>query len=208
MNDNHFDRKFNYFFIATLLVIAVLFIAITRLVEYRTNKALKDYSMLPNNVKVIDKVILGRSYPRFRYLNSKHIDYPISKLFRSGTIELVCTNQKKILLVMKEYINKYLEPKVSDDAYLFISSRIENGVFKKGEVKIQKITFLSRKYFDTIASDPLSTIEIRSIINALKERKNSSIDLYTFEEGNYFYGNTEVSKVKTFVNKCKQVDNY
>ena len=204
--NNLFYRRLKYGVISTLLITVSLSIAIKFLVEYRTNQALKDYSMLPNDVEVIDKVILGRSYPGFRYLLSEHMDYGINKLFRSGAIELVCTNQKDILLVVKDFMHKYIRAGASDKAVLHISFRFEDGL-KKGVVKIPQINFLSEKYFDTLASNPLSELEIDSIIKALEERTFDRISFSTLEGGNSFYGDTEVSKVKMLVARCQQTIN-
>lgn len=197
-----FSIILKYGSINILLIIIGSFIAIARLVEYRTNKALQDYSMLPNNVEVVNKVILGRSYPGFRYLLSKHMNYGINKLFRSGVIELVCTDRKEILLIMKDFQHKYVAPGASDKGNLFIDFRLENGE-TKGNVEIQEVTFLSKGYFDNLASNYLSKLEINSIIKALKERDSNSIIFYTFERINAFYGNAEVSEVKKLVAKCR-----
>jgi hypothetical protein len=199
--NNLFSRILKYAFYISLSLIICSFIVVTRVVEHRTNKALQDYSMLPNQVKVVDKVILGRSYPRFRYLSSEHMDYGINKLFRSGAIELVCTERGDILLVMKNFVHKYVAPERVDNASLFISFRVEDGI-QKGEVEIQEVTFLSKEYFDTIASNPLSKSKITSIIKALEERNSDDIGFSIFDGGSAFYGHTKVSDVKKFVNRC------
>lgn len=201
--NNCLYRILKYGFFFTLLGTIISFIVITRIVEHRTNEALQDYSMLPDNQKVVDKVVLGRSYPGFRYLSSEHMNYKINQLFRSGVIEIVCTNRNYILLVMKDFKHKNVAPGRTEKGYLFIDLRVENGE-KKGNIVIDEVTFLSKGYFHTLASSPLSYIEIISIIKALEERKSNHIGFGTFDGGNAFSGNAEVSEVKKLVDRCQK----
>lgn len=196
----NFKKVFIYILISILSLLLIIL-----LVEIRTSIALNDYSMLPHGVKIVDKVVLGRrnrtlseGLGKAYYLEFRH---GIDKAFRRGAIELVCTNGGNILLVMKDY-KKYIEE--ADEAFLFISFRVENSIFK-GEVKINRIEFLSREYFDTFVSIPLSETENVSVLKALKQRKSSNIGLSTFDGGNAFIGNAKVSDVEMLINKCQKI---
>lgn len=165
--NNLFYRIFKYGSITILLVIIASFITIKSIVEYRTNEALQDYSMLPDGIEVFDKVVLGRSYFSFMHLFSKNMDFGIDKLFRNGAIELVCTNQNYILLIMKEFKHSRVASGRTEKGYLYIDFRMENSR-PIGETIIEEVTFLSKEYFDTLSSSPLSDSELNSIVKALE----------------------------------------
>jgi hypothetical protein len=199
---NDFKKIFLYLSaaIGSLLLIVLV-------VEIRTNIALNDYSMLPEGVKVVDKVVLGR---RERTLSKGlgraydlEFENGIFRAFRRGAIELVCTNQNFILLIMKD---RKPHGGGADTATLSISGDMENGIFK-GETEIKRMEFLSNEYFDTLASDPLSDTEIASILQALKDRKSNNIGLSIFDGGNGFIGNAKLSDVEMLITQCKKPTN-
>lgn len=185
---NNSKTIFIYIFAPILSLLLIIL-----LVEIRTTKALNDYSMLPSGVKVVDKVILGR--------RNRGIYEGLDQAFRRGAIELVCTNQGNILLLMKDYV-RHLS--IYKEATFYTSFRIENGV-KKGQANINQMNFLSSKYFDTFASDSLSKIEVGSILQALKERSSNEIGLSFSESANAFVGNAKLSDVEMLINQCQKI---
>jgi hypothetical protein len=185
---NNLKKIFLYISASILLLLLIIFV-----VEIRTTIALNDYSMLPDGVKVVDKVVLGR--------RNRGIFEGLDKAFRRGAIELVCTNQGNILLLMKDYI---LHFSIYKEAIFYTSFRIENGV-KKGRSEINQMEFLSSKYFDTLVSTPLSEREIASILQALKERNSNRISLGLFDSGYAFTGNAKISDVEMLINQCQKI---
>jgi hypothetical protein len=161
-----------------VILIPVLFLVIE---QTRTFIALNDYSMLPTEVKIVDRIELGREKRRFE----------------RGSIVLACTNRGNILLIAKTHKHQYVGPGASDKAFLIIGSSL-----KGGEVEIKRIEFVSDHYFDTLVSDPLSQSEINSIINALKTKQSSHVSLSTLDGGNAFPGDATASSVRTLVNNC------
>ena len=189
-----------------LFLLLIIFV-----VEIKTNQVLNDYSMLPSKPIVVDKVVLGRrdrGFHRGLYIAYRlEFRHGISKAFRRGAIELVCTNAGEILLVMKDYKYDYQK---FDEAYLFITFRIEEDR-AKGEVKINKMNFVSRDYFDTLVSDPLTHEEMIAILEALRQRASNTLEsqtnrigLGTMDGGNGFIGNAKTSNVEILFEKCKQ----
>ena len=108
---------------------------------------------------------------------------------------------------MKDYKYDYQK---FDEAYLFITFRIEEDR-AKGEVKINKMNFVSRDYFDTLVSDPLTHEEMIAILEALRQRASNTLEsqtnrigLGTMDGGNGFIGNAKTSNVEILFEKCKQ----
>jgi hypothetical protein len=162
--------------------------------------------MLLDRVKIVNKVILGR---RERTLSqglehAYNLEFSdgIDKAFRRGAIELVCTKKGDILLIMKGYKGggHSVGPGLSDRASLLIDSSLTGGW-----IDIKRITFLSREYFDTLVSNPLSKQEITSILKALKKRKSTSIGFSTMDGGNAFAGNAKISDVKMLIDRCQKI---
>ncbi|MGL5875794.1 MAG: hypothetical protein ACRC2R_26110 [Xenococcaceae cyanobacterium] len=193
------------YLISPLLLFALSVQQIIISVEKETDIALNDYSMLPRGVTVVDKVVLGRRKRSFSdglYIAYyREFQHGIDKAFRRGAIELVCTNRGNILLVMKGYKADYVGPGESDNASLFINVFADNKVTVK-EVKIKQVSFLSRKYFDTLVSAPLSQQEITSILKVLKNGTITYIGFSTMDGGNAFAGNVQVSEVKKIIDNC------
>jgi hypothetical protein len=172
------------------------------LVEIRTQIALNDYSMLPDGVKVVDKVVLGR---RKRSFSSEELelgfyrefDNGIDKAFRRDAIELLCTNRGNILLVLK--LLNFRGLVIDDRPFL----QIHDGSLRGGKVPIKNINYLDSGYFHTIVSDPLSEREITSIIKALEKSNFTTISFYAMEGGNLFTNEAKVSKVKKLIDRCQ-----
>ncbi|MEM8718736.1 MAG: hypothetical protein AAGE84_05440 [Cyanobacteria bacterium P01_G01_bin.39] len=168
--------------------------------EKKTEQALKDYSMLPDGVKVVDKAILGRRERTFSkglrraYLNE--FGDGILRAFRRGAISLICTNQNNVLLIVQDY-----KPEGDIGKGFFRGSSINAS--KHGETEIHNMTYLSRGYFDTYVSDPLTEDEITSILEILYIEEISRIYISAFDGGATFASEFNLLKVKELVNNCQ-----
>lgn len=195
---NYLKRILVYIFSPVLFLLLIIL-----LVEIRTIIALNDYSMLPEGVKVVDKVVLGR---RERTLSKGlrrayilEFSEGILRAFRRGVISLICTNQNEVLLLVQDFrLVRSVGPGLSDKGTLSIGIGSQGG-----NIKIRQITFLSREYFDTFTSYPLTIPEKKMILKALKKKKTNRITLYTFDGGNPFLLKVKVSEVKKIIDSCQ-----
>jgi hypothetical protein len=187
-----------FFYISTPILSLLLII---HSVENKTNIALNDYSMLPNGVKVVDKVVLGRR-PRTLsngLMSAYHDELRdgISRAFRRNAIELVCTNKSDILLVLK--ISSYRGLIIDDQPVL----KIDDGSLRGGKVSIKNIDYLGSGYFYTVVSDPLSKTETTGIIKALEKSNFTTISFYAMDGSKLFTNDAKVSEVKELINNCQ-----
>lgn len=163
-------------------------------VEIKTNKALKDYSMLPDEQTVVSKAVLGRGTTR--------ILVRLRNGLKRGALELVCTNQGNIYLLMKDDVRYTSYDK---GATLFTDYRVENG-FHKGEAEIEEMDWVSSRYFDTMLSRPLSEKETTGIIQALRERNDSKYISLSLKESAYgFIDRANISDVIELVEQCNKI---
>lgn len=169
------------------------------LVEKKTEEALRNYSMLPDGVEVVDKAILGRrertlskglrqAYIRESRVNNKGI-------FRRGAISLICTNQNKLRLLVQDY-----RPEGDIGEGLFKGSSFPAS--NRGETKISKMTYLYSGYFDVYISDPLSKEEISSILEILNIKDIAWLGIYAFDGGNTFTAEFNLPQVKQLIHNC------
>ena len=194
MPDTRYKDLMNYLKKAALCIftLSTLIVMIFLYVEIKTNRALKDYSMLPDEQILVDKAVLGRGVTNIL----------IRLLYRlkPGVLELICTNKGNIYLLMKDdvrYVTFY------KDATLFTDYRLENGVHK-GEAEIAEMDWVSSGYFDTMLSRPLSEKETTGIIQALKERRDSKYVSLSLKESAYgFIDHANISDVIRLINRCK-----
>ena len=178
------------FTLSTLIVMIFLY------VEIKTNRALKDYSMLPDEQTVVDKAVLGRG--------STRILVRLRNGLKRGALELICTNKGNIYLLMKDDV-RYLT--FDKGATLFTDFRVENGV-KKGEAEIEEMDQVSSGYFDTMLSRPLSEKETSEIIQALKEQINSKTISLGLDDGSYgFIDRANISDVIELIEQCNKIKN-
>ena len=165
-------------------------------VEIKTNRALSDYSMLPDEQQVVDKAVLGRGTTK--------ILVRLRNGLKRGALELICTNEGNIYLLMKDDV-RYIT--IYKGATLSTGLRIENGA-KKGTADIEEMDWVSSGYFDTMLSRPLSEKETTGIIQALKERRNSKNIGLGLDDGSYgFTDRAKVSDVTRLINQCKPLNN-
>ena len=194
-------KAFSIFIISFALLITLIFIV----VETQTNKALKDYSMLPKGVEVVAKVILGRrertlskglrqGYIRESRTNNKGI-------FRRGAISLICTNQNNVLLLVQAYRPTRHGKAGGIGEGLFQGSNFSAS--KRGETQISNMTYLYRGYFDVYVSDPLSQQEITSIIEILKIEVITQVKIIAFDGGNVFTADYNLSEVEQLIDNCQ-----
>ena len=184
---NHLKKIF-----LSVLAFFVLLSAIFLYVEIKTNRALKDYSMLPDAQKVVDKSVLGRE--------PTNILIRLLYRLKPGVLELICTNKGNIYLLMKDDV-RYTS--IYDGATLYTNFRMENGV-KKGRAEIAEMDWVSSGYFDTMLSRPLSEKEITSIIRALIEGNNFNGISLSLKESAYGFANrAKLSNVTRLINQCK-----
>jgi hypothetical protein len=207
---NNFQKRLLsiLYLISPLLLFVLSVQQIILSVDKETDIALNDYSMLPRGVTVVDKVVLGR---RKRTLaeglelaHYREFQHGIDKAFRRGAIELVCTNRGSILLVMKDYKADDVGPSMSDKASLFIDIFVDNNLTTK-QIEIKQVTFVDKKYFDTLVSAPLSKQEIISILKVLKDGTITHIGFSTMDGGNAFAGNAKISDVKMLIDRCQKI---
>ncbi|MEM8718735.1 MAG: hypothetical protein AAGE84_05435 [Cyanobacteria bacterium P01_G01_bin.39] len=193
-----FISTFGFFLTLLLIFLAV---------EKKTEQALKDYSMLPDGVKVVDKAILGRRERtlskglRRAYLNE--FGDGILRAFRRGAISLVCTNQNNVLLIVQDYKPTRHGKAGGLGKGLFDGSDNTVSKYGYGEAEISNMTYLSRGYFDVYVSDPLSRREINSILEILKIEGLSQIGIVAFDGGAAFARDFELSKVEQLINSCQ-----
>jgi hypothetical protein len=195
---NYLKKIFFAISASTLLVSLIILV-----VEIRTNKALNDYSMLPDGVRVVDKVVLGR---RPRTLSNGLIRayqdellYGILRAFRRDAIELICTNKSEVLLGLKIHIPIGRGPVIDDHPDLII----EDGNLRGGEVPIKNIEVFYSDYFDTVVSNPLSKTETTGIIKALEKSNFTTIRFDAMDSSRLFTNHVKVFEVKELVNNCQ-----
>ncbi|MBW4533542.1 MAG: hypothetical protein KME09_06350 [Pleurocapsa minor HA4230-MV1] len=181
----------------------LLLLLIILLVEKRTNKALNDYSMLPDGVKVVDKIVLGR---RPRTLSSglirayhQELQDGISRAFRRNAIELVCTNKSEVLLVEKIHIPIGQGPVIDDRPRLWI----RDGSVDYNPVLIKNIEVFYGDYFDTVVSNPLSKIETTGIIKALEKSNFTKMSFEAMDGSRLFTNDAKVPEVRRLINNCQ-----
>ena len=180
----------------SVIILFVLLSAIFLYVETKTNRALSDYSMLPDAQKVVDKSVLGRG--------PTNILIRLLYRLKPSALELICTNKGNIYLLMKDDV-RYIT--IYKKASLFTDYRVENGVHK-GTADIEEMDWVSSGYFDTMLSRPLSEKETTGIIQALKERRNSKNIGLGLDDGSYgFIDRANVSDVTRLINRCKPLNN-
>lgn len=197
---NYLKKIFVY--ISSLVLFLLLVIL---LVEVKTIIALNDYSMLPEGVKIVDKVVLGR---RERTLSKGlrrayilEFSEGILRAFRRGAISLVCTDRDEVLLLVQDFrLVRSVGPGLSDRGE-FNARNLVNG--KGGQVEINNVKFISRKYFDTYVSNPLSKKKVTSILEILNTQGISRIGFHSFDGGDAFAKTFKLSKVKNFIDKCQ-----
>lgn len=174
-------------------------------VETQTNKALKDYSMLPNGVEVVNKVILGR---RERTLSkglrrAYILEFGSGNkgIFRRGAISLICTNEKNVVLFVQDYKPTRHGKAGGVGKGLFTGSNTTAS--KYGKVDISNMRYLYRGYFDIYFSDPLSKREIKSMLEILEMENISRIGINAFDGGDVFSRNFAFSDVKQLTDNCQ-----
>jgi hypothetical protein len=182
---------------------ALLLSLIILIVEIRTNKALNDYSMLSNGVKVVDKAILGRRERTLAngLISAYHDELQdgILRAFRRNSIELVCTNRDEVLLVLKIHIPIGRGPIIDDKPFL----RISDGSLRGGKVFIRNIEVFYSNYFDAVTSEPLSKPKTTSIIQALEKSNFTTISFYAMDGSRLFTNDAEVSEIKELIDNCQ-----
>lgn len=204
--NNRFARILKY----TVIGIGVIPIVIAALIikfDFENELAWNDYSMLPKNQTMVDRVILGR--------NSKDIIIRLRRLLhdpreglKRNSLELLCTNKSNIYLLMRVYETRYLTYDVS--ATLYTDFRIEDGI-RKGSADIRKLVVINGGYLADLLSNPLSEEEINSVLQALKEGKKSNT-----EDSNYIsigigdtaYGFTNLTNtfdVNRVIERCQSI---
>jgi hypothetical protein len=192
---NHLKKIFFAISAFTLLLSLIVFV-----VENRTNKALNDYSMLPDGVKVVDKVVLGRR-PRTLsngLMSTYHDEFQngILKAFRRDAIELLCTNRGEVLLVLK--ISNFKGTIIDDRPRLWI----RDGGVHDSPVPIKNINYLGDGYFHTVVSDLLSKTETTGIIKALEKSNFTKLSFEAMDGSRLFTNDVKVFEVKKLVNNC------
>jgi len=167
-----------------LLLIMFNTALVKRKFEKSTEKALEDYSMLPNGIKVIDKVILGRE----------------EDTLRPGAISLICTDQKDVLLFVQDSRTNYREGAGGSGKGDFKGYNLAG---ERGYVEISNMIPLSRGYFYTYMSDSLSSNQIAEILKILKIEKLHGISIYTFDGNDSFNSKFDPVKVERLINNCQ-----
>ena len=176
----------------SICALFTLLAAIFFYVETQTNKALRDYSILPDAQQVVDRAVLGRK--------STRILVRLRNGLKRGALELICTNKGNIYLLMKDDV-RYLT--IYKRVTLFTDYRVENGVHK-GDADIEQMDQVSSGYFDTMLSRPLSEKETTEIIQALKERRDSKTISLGLDDGSYgFIDRVNLSDVTRLIDQCK-----
>lgn len=196
------DLKKIFVFILIIATGSIAYILICRNIfnklEHQYNKALNDYTMLPDNQKIVNKVELGEERKKlFQGLNYE---------LKNSVLEIVCTDRENILLVFKSDLDenfKYMTD--NKKASFFTSFRVENGVFK-GEAEIREMNYVDSKILNTMVSNSLSQQEKEDIIKALEERNSDLIIGIGLDETGFggLNGNAKTSDVKQLVLNCKK----
>jgi hypothetical protein len=194
-------KLFAFIFALILVSSSVAYFLICRnsfnKLKHKYNQSLNDYSMLPNNQKIINKVELGEERKKlFRGLNYE---------LKSSVLEIVCTDKKNILLVFKSDLDenfKYIT--FNAKASFYTSFRVENELFK-GKAEIREMNYVDSKFLNTMVSNSLSKQEIDDIIKALEERNSDlSIGIGLDQTGFSLNGNAKTSDVKRLNLNCKK----
>ena len=199
-------RKTLIVVLITLLSISIIYILICRHIfnniENQYAKDFNDYSMLPNNQRVTDKVELGKSNRKLFW----GLDYEI----KNGVLEIICTDRENTSIVLKSDLKEQFYYMTADrSASFFAAFRSENMV-KKGEAEIREMNFIGANgtYMNTMISSSLSKQETDAIIKALEERNlDRGIGLGFSETGFGFRGNAKTSDVRRLVSECKNNNN-
>ena len=173
-----------------ILIIIVNTNLVKRDFSKKTEIALEDYSMLPDDIKVTDKVILGRGDDRYR----------------PGAISLICTNKNNILLIVQDY-KPTRHGKAAGIGKAFFSGHNSTTSkatsFKHKKTAISNMTYLYRGYFDVYVSDPLSQQEITSILEILRIENLTHIGIVAFDGGASFTSELNFLEVEKLTNNCQ-----
>jgi len=172
------------FIFGFILLIGLNTISVRKKFKKKTEKALNNYSMLPDDLKITDKAILGRG-------NNK---------LRPGAVSLICTNRKNISLFIQDSRTRKEEGPGGSGTGKFEAYNSSNRQGSK--VDISNMTPLSRGYFYTYMSDPLSDKEVTAIVKILEIEGLSGINIYTFDGNDNFNSKFNISKVKKLINNC------
>jgi hypothetical protein len=195
------DLKKIFVLILILATGSITYILICRNIfnklEHQYSEALNDYTMLPNNQKIVNKVELGEEKKKpFKGLNYK---------LKNSALEIACTDRGNILLVFKSDLDENFKYMTSNKkASFFASFRMENGL-PKGEAEIREMNYVDSKFLNTMVSNSLSKQEVDDIIKALEERNSDlSIGIGLAETGFGLNGNVKTSDVKRLNVNCKK----
>ncbi len=186
-------------FLASISVVYILICQnIFRNLENQYYKAFNDYSMLPNNQRIVNSVKLGN--------RQKKPFWGLNYIIEDASLHLVCTNKNNVLLVIKDDINNLT---IIDGMFFSASFRIENGV-KKGTAKIRHYDVVNSDYLDTeidtLVSNALSKREINSIVSVLKDRIPNPYPFIGIGFDNTSTGFADlanVPEVEALIKKCK-----
>ena len=159
--------------------------------KIKAERALKDYSMLPDTLRIVDKLELGNRREKLYW----GLDYRL----KNAALELICNDKGHVLLVMKDKII-YLT-KDDDDATLRTSVRVENG-HKKGIAEINKVHFIGTNYLGTMVSSPLSEQELSNIISAWSESGFNTIRIGLSQKPYGFSKEADLKEVKQLITQC------
>lgn len=206
-------RKILFFSIFTSVLFALSIFIWFVLVEKKTEEALKDYSMLPDGVEVVDKAILGRRERtlskglRRAYIlefgDGEFFGNGIYRGFRRGAISLVCTNQNNVLLIVQDFKQTRHGKAGGFAGEGFFSGRNFNGS-KRQETEISNMTYLYRGYFDVYVSDPLSPQEINSILETMRIESLVHIGINFYDGGDAFTPEFNLSRIEQLINNCQE----
>ncbi len=189
------------------------------LVEKTTEEALKDYSMLPDGIKVVDKAILGRRERtlskglRYAYIrefgDGEFFGNGIYRGFRRGAISLVCTNQNNVLLIVQDFKQTRhgkaggLVGEGLFSGHNVTDSKSKVTAFQHKETEISNMTYLFRGYFDVYVSDPLSQQEINSILETMKIEGLVQLGINFYDGGDAFAPEFNLSQIEQLINSCQ-----
>ena len=205
--NNHLYQLFKYTCISIGLISIVIAATIVRF-DIKNNQAWNDYSMLPNNQKLVERVILGRESKDITIRLRRLLYYPREGLKR-GSLELLCTNKGNIYLLMRVFDTRYLT--YDPSATLSANYGIEDGEIKGGRAEIRKLAVIDGGYLADLLSNPLSKKEINLVVKALKDGEKANIDNsngISIGIGETVYGftnRTNISDVNRVINQCKSI---